>query len=170
MRKIEQGKYELFTTTEDAIDKFMQMQGICREEFSDKDTIAFICTKKGKIFITDPPRRHVEYRHSTKLFAQVIQQKSKTYVTYHTAFNKSHNIFKSIDIIIDLLICILTTVFAIAIEAKTYYLTILLSCVLIIGHRLIIIFTKEKTNSTVDSDILIKELEKRVEAVNLWDK
>ena len=30
--------------------------------------------------------------------------------------------------------------------------------------------TKEEKNSPMDSEILINELEKRVEAVNLWDK
>ena len=34
MKKIEQGEFEIFTTKADAIDKFMQMQGVCREELS----------------------------------------------------------------------------------------------------------------------------------------
>jgi len=45
----------------------------------------------------------------------------------------------------------------------------LLLGVLLFGYNLLV-NTKEETNSPKDSEILIKELEKRVEAVNLWDK
>ena len=49
MKKINQGKYEVFTTKEDAIDKFMQMQGVCREKISGDNLIEFYCQKNGKI-------------------------------------------------------------------------------------------------------------------------
>lgn len=169
MRKIEQGKYELFATKEDAIDKFMQMQGVCREEISGENPIEFYCTKKGKIIITNPPTRRVENQHSTNLFAKVVQQEGKTYVTYYTMFDKSNNILNLIFIVIYLLFGVLAIVFAIADKNKIYYLPVLLICVLLFGYKLLV-NTKEEKNSSNDSEILIKELEKRVEAVNLWDK
>lgn len=169
MKKISQGKYEVFTTKEDAIDKFMQMQGICREEISGENPIEFYCTKKGKIIITNPPTKRFESQHSTNLFAEVVQQEGKTYVTYYTMFDKSNNILNLIFIIIYLLIGVLAIVFAIASKNKIYYLPILLLGVLLFGYKLLV-NTKEETNSPKDSEILIKELEKRVEAVNLWDK
>ena len=57
MKKISQGKYELFTTKADAIDKFMQMQGVCREELSSDKQIEFYCSKKGKVTITNPTKK-----------------------------------------------------------------------------------------------------------------
>ena len=169
MKKISQGKYELFTTKADAIDKFMQLQGICREEISGEKPIDFYCTKKGKIIITNPPTKRVESHHSTNLFAEVVQQEGKTYVTYYTKFDKLNNILNLIFIVIYLLIGVLAIVFAIASKNEIYYLPILLFGVLLFGYNLLI-NTKEETNSPKDSEILIKELEKRVEAVNLWDK
>ena len=96
MKKITQGEYEIFTTKEDAIDKFMQMKGICREKISDENLINFYCSKKGKIIITDPPRRGrgIHLDNSTNLFADIIEQNGKTYVSYYTSFSKSNNIFK----------------------------------------------------------------------------
>lgn len=60
MKKIKQGEYELFTTKADAIDKFMQMQGLCREGFNDYQQIEFSCTKKGKITVTNPPSKYIK--------------------------------------------------------------------------------------------------------------
>ena len=169
MKKISQGKFEIFTTKADAIDKFIQMQGVCTEKIGDENPIQFYCTKKGKIIITNPPRRRVENHYSTNLFAEVVQQEDKTYVTYYTTFDKSNNILNSIFLVIDLLIGVLAIVFAIVSKSEIYYLPILLLGVLLFGQKLFI-NTKQETNSPKDSEILIKELEKRVEAVNLWDK
>ena len=41
MKKISQGKYEVLTTKENAIGKFMQMQGICRGEISGDHPIEY---------------------------------------------------------------------------------------------------------------------------------
>ena len=74
--EIEQGKFEIFTTKADAIDKFMQMQGVCREELSSENLIEFYCSKKGKIAITNPPKKHIEHTNSTNLFAEIIEESS----------------------------------------------------------------------------------------------
>ena len=169
MKKISQGKYEVFTAKEDAIDKFMQMQGICREEISGDHPIEFYCSKKGKITITNPPTKHIENDNSTNLFAEIINQDGKTYVTYYTVFSKSSNVFKLIFLMIYLLMSVFAIVFTIISEYKTYYLPVL---VLILVYFAVKLFasTKEKKNSPKDSTVLIKELEKRIIAVNEWDK
>ena len=78
MKKISQGKFEICTTKADAIDKFMQMQGVCREELSSENLIEFCCSKKGKISITNPPKKHIEHTNSTNLFAEIIEEDGKT--------------------------------------------------------------------------------------------
>ena len=55
MKKISQGQFEIRTTKVDAIDKFIQMQGVCREKINGENPIEFYCSKKGKIIITNPP-------------------------------------------------------------------------------------------------------------------
>ncbi len=169
MKKISQGKFEICTTKADAIDKFMQMQGVCREELSSENLIEFYCSKKGKIIITNPPTKRVESHNSTNLFADVVEQDGKTYVTYCTAFNKTNNILNLILIIVYLLIGIFAVIFAITDGNKIYYLPVLLLGVLLFGYKFFS-NTKEEKNSLKDSEIMIKELQKRVEAVNLWDK
>ena len=68
MKKISQGKFEICATKTDAIDKFMQMQGLCREEINGYQRIEFYCTRKGKITVTNPPSRHIERTYSTSLY------------------------------------------------------------------------------------------------------
>ena len=93
MKKISQGEYEIFTTKEDAIYKFMQMQGLCREELNGEKAIEFCCSKKGKISITNPSQRDIEYTNSTKLFAEILERDVNTYVTYYTMFSIFRNVY-----------------------------------------------------------------------------
>ena len=167
MKKISQGKFEICTTKADTIDKFMQMQGICREEISGENPIEFYCSKKGKITITNPPTRHIEHRNSTNLFAEVIQQDDKTYVAYYTRFSKIKNVIKLIFIGLDIIIAIFAIIFAIISADKKLFLIVL---GLVFFAFQLLTATKEKKNSANDSETLIKELKKRVEAVNLWNK
>ena len=169
MKKISQGKYEIFTTKQDAIDKFMQLQGTCREEISGENCIEFYCFENGKIIITNPPRRHIENENSTELFAEIIEQDDKTYVTYYTAFSKSSNVLKMIFIVIYLLLAVFAIIGIIIFKVKTYHLPVLAFGLISFGIKLFY-STKEEKNSPKDSAVHIKEHEKRVEAVNLWDK
>jgi len=98
-----------------------------------------------------------------------VEQDGKTYVTYYTAFSKTTNVLKIIFLVIDLLMAVFAIIGIIISNVKTYYLPILAFCLIFLGVKLFT-STKEEKNSPEDSEILIKELEKRVEAVNLWDK
>ncbi len=169
MKKISQGQYEIFTTKPDAINKLRQMQGICRDALSDENRMAFTCLKDGKISITDPPGRKAEHANSTNLFAEVIEQDGKTYVTYYTSFNRTNNILKSIFLIVDIIMAIIGCILVAISDNKLYAFAILAVCLAVAAFSL---FTnaKEEENSPADSDILINELQRRVEAVNLWDK
>lgn len=169
MGKIIQGNYEVFTQKEDAIRKFRKLQVGCREKLSEGQSIEFRCSKKGKIIITNPPTRHVQNTNSTELFAEVIEEDGKTYVTYYTKFSKANNVFKLILLSGDLILVILAIIFSIMSVNKEPAFVILILGLLFFTFRLIT-GIKEDRNSPKDSDIMIKELEKRVEAVNLWDK
>ncbi len=169
MKKINQGRYEILTTKSDAINKFMQMQGMCREKVSDENRIEFYCSKKGKITITNPPTRSVRGHISTELFADIVEQNGKTYVSYYTSFSKVNNALKSIFFILDMVINIILLIFAFLSDDKIWFLLVL---ALSLGGFIFYLFNnlKEEKNSPEDSKILINELKKRVEAVNLWDK
>ena len=169
MKKISQGKFEICAAKADAIDKFMQMQGICREELSGDNSIEFYCSKKGKIAITNPPRTHIEHKNSTNLFAEIIEEDGKTYVAYYTVYSPFNNVLKFISLIMSIVMAIIAIVLAVATVGITASPIILGFCLLIFVF-LLFNSAKEQKNSPKDSEIMIKELQKRVEAVNLWDK
>ena len=115
MKKIAQGKFEIFATKRDAIDRFMQLQGVCRENISGEKAIQFNCTSKGEIFITNPPTRRVEKLISIYLNADIIEQDGKTYVSYYTRFSKFSNVLK----LISQILILIGTIFAFISGYKT---------------------------------------------------
>ena len=166
MKKISQGKYEIFTTKDDAINKLMQVQGICRQNINDEEPIQFYCSKKGKIAISSPQgRRRGSPVNATNLHAEVIEQDNKTYVTFYTGF---HRIIHALNIITTL-IYVFTAIFAVVIQNN---ILLLLMATLYLASLVfeLSVTEKGKRNSPKDSEILIKELEKRIDAVNNWDK
>ena len=94
--KTEHKKIEVFTSKDDAINKFMQMQGICQNKLTNGSSIEFFCTKKGKIAISNPPTYKAARENSTKLFGNIIEEDNKTYVTLYTAYSSANNIIKII--------------------------------------------------------------------------
>ena len=162
--KISQGKLELHTSKSDAIDKLMQLQGVCSEENSNDNPIEFYCTKSGNVAINNPPTKFVSKEISTKLFGKVIVEDGKTYLTYSTTYSSSNNIIK----IIYLTIMLLASILGIFIEKTILIFALILACLLF--GSMLSSATNEKGNASNDSEILIKELEKRVDAVNNWDK
>ena len=169
MKKISQGKFEICATKTDAIDKFMQMQGLCREEINGYQRIEFYCTKKGKITVTNPPSRHIEHTYSTALYGEVIEQDGKTYVAYYTVYSHYNNVLKIISLVMLTAMSVLAIVSTVADSGKKApYIIFVLCCALFIFQ--LINTLKEKKNAPRDSKIMVEELEKRVEAVNLWDK
>lgn len=166
--KISQGKFEICTSKADAIDKLMQMQGVCAEKISDDSHIEFYCNRRGKIILCHITRRITLDDTSTKLYGEVVEQEGKTHVTYYTMFDKFSNITNVVFLLISLLLVILGVVLSV-LSGKTFFLIIVPFWLLFLGYRL----HKQingKANSQKDSETLIKELEKRVQAVNLWDK
>ena len=173
MKRIDQGQYEVFTTKEDAIDKFKQMQGICREKINSENLVGFYCSKKGKIKIRNPhplTRRaewaRVDY-NSTNLYGKIVEQDDKTYIIFYTKFSKINHASKLVFFTSDVLIVIL----AIIID-KTHKIPFVIFFVAYLAFLIFQLFItgNEKPNASKDSEILIKELEKRVDAVNQWDK
>lgn len=164
MKKIEQGKIEAFTSKGDAINKLIQMQGFCQSQLSNCNSIEFFCTKKGKIAISNPPTYKVQKENSTKPFGNIIEENNKTDITFYTTYSNVNNITK----IIYLTIMMVSAMFNFFVD-KTIPRIVLILCFLLFSYMLFIT-TKEKSNSLTDSNILINELKKRVDAFNNWDK
>ena len=169
MKKIDQGQYEIFTTKADAIDKFMQMQGMCREEISGENRVVFYCSNKGQITLTNPPTRRGYRWNSTNLSAEITQQDGKTYVTYYTAFSEFNHVLKLSSLIIDIVMAVLAIILGIISADKIVSLVPfgLFAAFFVVQ---LVISVKQKGNSPKDSEILIKELENRINAVNQWDR
>lgn len=161
MKKINQGKFEISTTKVDAIDKFLQMQGVCRKKISGENPIQFYCTKKGKIVITNPPTRSVERENSTKLFADIVEQEGKTYVKYYTVFDRTNNILKMFFLTMYIIMAIVAIILAITNVDTSVSLIVLVFCLTFFVFKLFSA-TNEKNNSPNDFEILINELKKEL--------
>ena len=72
-------------------------------------------------------------------------------------------------IVIYLLLAVFAIIGIIIFKVKTYYLPVLAFGLISFCIKLFY-STKEEKNSPKDSTVLIKELEKRIIAVNQWDK
>ena len=164
MKKIAQGEFEIHTTKKDAINKFMQLTGVCREEVSDDKPIEFYCTKTGKIAISNPPTTLVTREISTKLFGKIIERDEKTFVTFQIMYSSANNFIK----IIYSTLMLISTLLAFFIDKTAMRVALIFSSLLF--GSLLISATEEKNNSPFDSELLIKELEKRVNAINNWNE
>lgn len=142
----------------------MQLTGVCREEISDDKPIEFYCTKTGKIAISNPPTTLVTREISTKLFGKIIERDEKTFVTFQIMYSNANNFIK----IIYSTLMLIPTLLAFFID-KTAMRVALIFSFLLFGS-LLISATEEKNNSPFDSELLIKELEKRVNAINNWNE
>ena len=162
--KIKYEKIEISTSSDDAVIKLMQMNGICQDTLTNGNSIEFLCTKKGKITISNPPTYKVSKENSTKLFGNVIEEDNKAYISFYTSYSNANNIVK----IIYLAIMAFSATFSFFVDKATPRI-ILILCFLLFGY-LLFISDKEKSNSPTDSNILISELKKRVDAINNWDK
>lgn len=142
----------------------MQLTGVCREEISDDKPIEFYCTKTGKIAISNPPTTLVTREISTKLFGKIIERDEKMFVTFQIMYSSANNFIK----IIYSTLMLISTLLAFFID-KTAMRVALIFSFLLFGS-LLISATEEKNNSPFDSELLIKELEKRVNAINNWNE
>lgn len=164
MKKIAQGRYELSCTKEEAIERFQEMDGYCREELSDEYPVVVGCTGKGKIGIGTRMRRS-GVDNPTHLYAQIVEEADKTYITYYTAFSKFDAVFNVIVWVFYLIMAIFAVVYA-----KTTMALILAVVCGAFYARQLHASRNEKNNARQDSEIMIKVLEERVNAVNRWDE
>ena len=165
MKQISKGEFEVFSSKLDTINKLMQLQGVCQETIGGERRIEFYCSKRGKIAISNPPTRHERNWVSTYLFGKVIERDNKTYVTYYTTFSRYNHFLKLFCTVIDIIVGVLAIVFL----KNIFSFFVMLLCLVFFVYQLFI-SVKEKSNSPKDSEILINELAKRIDAVNNWDK
>lgn len=169
MKKITQGKLEIFTSKADAINKLIQLQGVCKDiENSNNCPIEFYCNKNGKITVESQRSRHNPQKAQmfTKLYGEIAEQNDKTYINYYTAFNYI-SVFARISFFI--IAIIVLSIFMIFVSDKIKALIAIIVCVVGLVFQLISI-EKEKKNLSENSDTLIEVLENKVNIVNNWDK
>ena len=168
MARIGQGEFPIFTTKEDAIGKFRQMQGICRNQMSDDERIEFLCTRKGRIHLGEPSSRRGP-QNPTELFGKVIARDGKTYVTYYTAFSGAGHVSNLATLLLGIAVTVFGIVFAVSAKEPAVTLAVLILCLGFWFYQLLVNLQKQNS-APADSYVLIKELERRVDAVNHWNE
>lgn len=169
MKKINQGEFEVFTTKTDAIDKLMQLQGVCKDiKNSNNYIIEFCCNKNGKITVESQWSRHNPQKAKvlTKLYGEVIEQANKTYINYYTSFSNM-SVFARLSCFI--IAIIILSIFMVFVTDKIKALIAIIVCIIGLVFQLISI-GKERQNLTENSNILVEVLKNKVNIVNNWDK
>ena len=139
MKKISQGKLEVLTSKADAINKFMQLQGDCREKLTYNRCLYFYCSKKGKIYISDVRSASDRYTiDSTHLIANIVEQEGKTYVTYLTRFSSIINVMAIIFFLFYVIFYIVAIVRAVESNVELYNILGLVAILSILIYNLFI--------------------------------
>lgn len=169
MKKIDQGKLKLHTSKNDAINKFLQLQGVCKDvKNSNNCRVEFFCNKKGKISIVSLRDRY-SIKNSqilTELYAQVIENSGETYISYYTSLKKEKIIIIWSAFIVAIIVLLLSLLI---LDRKILTLGIIFLCIYALIYQLSSI-KREKDNPSENSEIYIRVLEQKVDTVNNWEK
>ena len=168
MKKIVQGRYALTCTKEEAVDRFREMEGPCREHISDDKPLSFSCSRKGRIVVCDPISRRADDA-CTRLCGEIVEQEGGVYVTYYTTFDKTLSVIQTIGNLLYVVMSLVAIGSAIIKAESTLVLIACIVCLVMSVHHLYV-SANEKGYSYRDSEILINVLEERVKAVNRWDE
>lgn len=164
---------ELSADLPEAIERLMQMNGVCRESDSTDKRLEFYCDKKGKIFVTAPAGRYsFSFDRSSYVKAEVVNRNGKTYIDMYSVDIKGGFITSVVFAVIQILITVFISVIYALAEIPD--LKIGLICVFI-SDALLIYFSlrdlyKEKNNIAPDLEKMKTEVRKRAIAVNRWNK
>lgn len=171
MKKINQATIEIFSSKDEAINRLMQLQGVCKNaNDSNGGLIDFYCNKNGKIRIECyEERMKLNFKNSkilTKLYGTVIERNHKTYIDYFTSL-KISSIFARLSF---LLIAIVILALFLLLPVDKIKVLIVIVCLIIALIFQVISILKEKSNPHMNSDILIKVLEDKISIINNWNE
>lgn len=169
MKKLQQGTFEIFTSKTDAISKLIQLQGICKDIKNSNDCrIMFHCDKRGKITVESLRDRYnlKKAKMLTKLHGDIFEQGNKTYINYCVFLDKKSVFLR---LCVFLIAIVILSIFSVFIADKIKVLIAVIICIIGLVFQLISI-NKEKENPSLNSKILIKVLENKINIINNWGK
>ena len=171
MKKINQGKFEVYASKTDTINRFMQLQGLCKDVKDSNDgLIDFYCNKNGKIKIECYEERlKFNLKNSRilcKLYGTITECNNQTYIDYFTTL-KISSIFVRISFF---LIAIVILSLSLLLPVDKIKVLIVIICLIIALIFQVISILKEKNNPHINSETLIIALENKVNIINNWDK
>ena len=109
------------------------------------------------------------YDSATTLRGQIVEDEDETYLTYYTTFSKFESVTNVVYVILYMIMGIFAIVTAIANRESALTVILCIAGFAFLIRRLYIIVS-EKNHAYQDSEIMIKVLEERVNAVNRWDE
>ena len=171
MKKIKQGKLEVFASRSDTIDRLMQLQGLCKDvKDSNEGLINFYCNKNGKIKIECFEKRlKLNFKNSRilcNLSGIITEYNNQTYIEYFTSLAISC-IFARISFF--LIAIVIMALFLLLPVDKIKTLLVIICLITALIFQVVSIF-KEKHNPHINSETLIKALEDKVNIINNWEK
>ena len=162
--------YEIDLPKEDVIYRLREQDGYCRNENSEKRTIEFVCSKKGDFLVKD-----LNYYINQLVFLQgkTVARNEKTVVEVFTVKSRGVLVEGIVDAffsIVSIGICFWVMFrFLNDIKDMVFELFIILGLLAVMTLFSLARLIKKKKAIPVDTDIMLNEIEQRINGVVRWD-
>ena len=161
--------YEIDLPKETVIERLIEQDGICRDDDSNGYPIRFLCFKNGEFLVTDMSNDY----DSRQFFLQgeTVSENGKTKIKVESVKNKSRpatSVTRTVFNIIYVIICIaLLIVTGTVLEPSTILMLVLL---VVMSFASVNMAFKERKAIPYDEEIMLREIERRINGAILWDK
>ncbi|MBR6533683.1 MAG: hypothetical protein IKT44_04580 [Clostridia bacterium] len=157
--------YEIDLPKKDVIHRLIEQDGFCRNQDSNGYQLEFNCYKDGFFLVIDPG-----FDRQVFLQGYVGSEMDKTIVKVETVKAKGRFLSSVISTVICFIISIIIAVFTFSNDGFTEVEDFLkLAVILVLPILSISAEFKEKKAIPVDTDIMLNEIENRINGVIRWD-
>ena len=158
--------YELDIPKEDVIYRLREQDGFCRNEDSCGYPLEFVCYKKGDFFVKDPGR----VDRQVFLHGYLVAENDKTIVNVESVKIKGSFVYSIITNAICFMISFFLIIFLFLKGGFTGVVDLLkLLLALVLPILSMMIDFKEKNAIPADTEIMLNEIENRINGVIRWD-
>lgn len=154
---------EVNASVRDTIDKLRQQEGVCRVRFSDNNEMFFACSENGYISI--------QGRSFLSVVGKVLEENGKTVINIYSIRNtKGYLVYRFISLVISLLLFGLLFFISFKQGSRIKFNTALTAIALIISFIVFIFSLGSRVKPRdPDTEKMVLEITRRVEAIKRWD-
>ena len=158
----EEATIEVNASLQDTIDRLVQQEGVCRERFCNKGQLFFTCSEKGDISLNAGGSLYV--------IGKVLCENGKTVVKIYSVRSKAYLINHFVSIGLELLLLAAYLAVKLRYGEPVDIKEIILLLLIIISVPFFCFSLKKRNESKeADTEKMVLEITRRVEAIERWD-